>query len=97
MAQTRLVFECALDAFLVGGKQMVSASGIVAKCIALAVMRLPEDDPRRLLSGEAFNSAGINGAIESDFFDRVAADAEGEALLRRNEPRAAISSLRGRE
>lgn len=56
---------------------------IVAKCIALAVMGLPEDDPRRLLSGEAFASVGINGAVESDFFDWVVADAEGEALVRR--------------
>lgn len=56
---------------------------IVAKCIALAVMRMPEDDPRRLLSGEAFAASGIAGAVESDFFDWVAADAEGEALVRR--------------
>lgn len=56
---------------------------IVAKCIALAVMQLREDDPKRLLSGEAFASAGINGAVESDFFDWVAADREGEALVRR--------------
>jgi hypothetical protein len=56
---------------------------IVAKSIALAVMRMPEDDPKRLLSGEAFASAGINGAVESDFFDWVVADAEGEALVRR--------------
>jgi N-6 DNA Methylase len=56
---------------------------IVAKCIALAVMRLPEDDPKRLLSGEAFTSRGITGAVESDFFDWVVADAEGEALVRR--------------
>ena len=56
---------------------------IVAKSIALAVMRMPEDDPKRLLSGEAFASAGINGAVESDFFDWVVANAEGEALVRR--------------
>ncbi len=56
---------------------------IVAKCIALAVMRLPEDDPKRLLSGEAFASAGINGAVESDFFDWVIDDPDGEALVRR--------------
>lgn len=56
---------------------------VVAKCIALAVMRMPEDDPKRLLSGEAFASAGIHGAVESDFFDWVVADAEGEALVRR--------------
>ena len=56
---------------------------IVAKCIALAVMRMREDDPKKLLSGEAFSSAGIHGAVESDFFDWVVADAEGEELVRR--------------
>ncbi|HLJ63185.1 MAG TPA: hypothetical protein VKT70_03710, partial [Stellaceae bacterium] len=33
---------------------------IVAKSIALAVMRMQEDEPKRLLSGDAFTSAGIN-------------------------------------
>jgi hypothetical protein len=56
---------------------------IAAKCIALAVMQLREDDPKRLLSGDAFASAGIEGAVESDFFDWVAADPEGEMLVRR--------------
>ena len=56
---------------------------IVAKCIAVAVMGLPEDDPKRLLSGEAFASRGITGAVESDFFDWAVADIEGEALVRR--------------
>jgi len=56
---------------------------IVAKCIALAVMRMHEDDPKRLLSGDAFTSAGINGAVESDFFDWVVSHPDGEALMRR--------------
>lgn len=56
---------------------------IVAKCIALAVMQLAEDDPRKLLSGDAFTAAGINGAVESDFFDWVVADPDGEALVRK--------------
>jgi SAM-dependent methyltransferase len=56
---------------------------IVAKCIALAVMDLQEDDPARMLSGEAFTSAGIHGAVESDFFDWVIADPEGVNLVRR--------------
>ncbi|MGH6844469.1 MAG: N-6 DNA methylase [Methylocella sp.] len=56
---------------------------VAAKCIALAVLGLREDDPKRLLSGEAFQSAGISGAVESDFFDWVVADSEGEALVRR--------------
>jgi hypothetical protein len=56
---------------------------VVAKCIAVAVMQLREDDPEKLLSGEAFRSAGIEGAVESDFFDWVVADPEGAALVRR--------------
>ena len=56
---------------------------VVAKCIALAVMDLDEDEPRRLLSGEAFTQAGIDGAVESDFFDWMVAAPEGEALVRR--------------
>lgn len=56
---------------------------IVSKCIAIAVMDLSEDDPRRMLSGEAFTSAGIRGAVESDFFDWVLGDPAGEALVRR--------------
>lgn len=56
---------------------------VIAKCIALAVMRLDEESPRRLLSSEAFTAAGIHGAVESDFFDWVIASAEGEALVRR--------------
>jgi SAM-dependent methyltransferase len=56
---------------------------IVAKSIALAVLGLREDDPARLLSGEAFGAAGIQGAVESDFFDWVVADARGQALVRR--------------
>lgn len=56
---------------------------IVAKSIALAVLGLREDDPKRLLSGEAFASSGIHGAVESDFFDWIVANARGEALVRR--------------
>lgn len=56
---------------------------VVAKCIALAVLGLNEDDPARLLSGEALASAGIAGAVESDFFDWVVADSEGVKLVRR--------------
>ncbi|HEY0314154.1 MAG TPA: N-6 DNA methylase [Allosphingosinicella sp.] len=56
---------------------------IVAKCIALAVMDLAEDDPARMLSGDAFTAAGIHGAVESDFFDWVIADPDGAALVRR--------------
>jgi hypothetical protein len=56
---------------------------IVSKAIALAVLGLQDDDPKRVLSGAAFESAGIFGAAESDFFDWVVIDADGEALVRR--------------
>lgn len=56
---------------------------VVAKCIAVAVMQMHEDEPKRLLTGESFAAAGINGAVESDFFDWVVADSAGEALVRR--------------
>lgn len=56
---------------------------IVAKAIALAVLGLRDDNPRHVLSGAAFEAAGIFGAAESDFFDWVVAEAEGEALVRR--------------
>ena len=56
---------------------------IVSKAIALAVLGLREDVPKRVLSGEAFEAAGVFGAVESDFFDWVVANAEGEDLVRR--------------
>ncbi len=56
---------------------------VVAKSIALAVMDISDDDPKRVLSGASFQSAGILGAVESDFFDWVVADIEGENLVRR--------------
>jgi hypothetical protein len=56
---------------------------IVAKAIALAVLGLRDDNPRHVLSGAAFEAAGIFGAAESDFFDWVAAEPAGEALVRR--------------
>lgn len=56
---------------------------IVAKCIAVSVLGLSEDDPAKLLSGEAFVAAGIQGAAESDFFDWVVAIPEGAALVGR--------------
>lgn len=56
---------------------------IVAKCIAVAILHMREDDPKKLLSGEAFASAGILGGVESDFFDWVVADRAGEELVRR--------------
>ncbi|MGZ8308808.1 MAG: N-6 DNA methylase [Rhodoplanes sp.] len=56
---------------------------IVAKAIALAVLGLRDDDPKHVLSGAAFEAAGIFGAVESDFFDWVVTSAEGEDLVRR--------------
>ena len=56
---------------------------VVAKSIALAVLDMREDDPKRLLSGEALRAANIMGAVESDFFDWVIAVPEGEDLVRR--------------
>jgi predicted RNA methylase len=56
---------------------------VVAKAIALAVLGLRDDDPKHVLSGAAFEAAGIHGAAESDFFDWVISDAEGERLVRR--------------
>lgn len=56
---------------------------IVAKCVALAVLDVNEDDPARVLSGRAFSQANIHGAVESDFFDWVVAAPEGERLVRR--------------
>lgn len=56
---------------------------IVAKAIALAVLGLRDDNPRHVLSGAAFEAAGIFGAAESDFFDWVVTEPEGETLVRR--------------
>jgi hypothetical protein len=56
---------------------------VVAKAIAFAVLDLKEDDPAKLLSGEAFRAAGVKGAVESDFFDWVVAHPDGAALVRR--------------
>ena len=56
---------------------------IVAKAIALAVLGLRDENPKRVLSGAAFEAAGIFGAAESDFFDWVVAEPDGETLVRR--------------
>ncbi|MGQ0484487.1 MAG: N-6 DNA methylase [Hyphomicrobiales bacterium] len=56
---------------------------VVAKAIALAVLDVREDDPRRMLSGDSFQKVNILGAVESDFFDWAVADPEGEDLVRR--------------
>lgn len=56
---------------------------VVAKAVALAVLGLRDDEPKRVLSGAAFEAAGVYGAAESDFFDWVVAAPAGEALVRR--------------
>ena len=56
---------------------------VVAKCVAFAVLGIEEDDPAKLLSGEKLASAGLTGAVESDFFDWVVADRDGERLVKR--------------
>ncbi len=56
---------------------------ITAKTIATAVVGLHEEDPERLLSGEAFSASGISGAVESDFFDWVLQSPAGHELVRR--------------
>ena len=44
---------------------------IVAKTIAARVLDLPLDDAAAILSGRALAEIGIQGAVESDFFDWV--------------------------
>jgi len=56
---------------------------VVAKAIALAVLGLRDDNPKYVLSGAVFEAAGIYGAAESDFFDWVVDDPDGEDLVRR--------------
>ena len=56
---------------------------VVAKAIALAVLDIADDEPKRVLSGASFQAISILGAVESDFFDWVVADAEGEKLVSR--------------
>jgi Eco57I restriction-modification methylase len=56
---------------------------VVAKALALAVLDVRDDDPKRVLSGASFEAIGILGAVDSDFFDWVVETPEGEALVRR--------------
>ena len=44
---------------------------IVAKTIAARVLDLPVGDAAAIMSGQALAEAGIQGAVESDFFDWV--------------------------
>lgn len=53
---------------------------VVAKAMALRVLDMPVTDAADLLSGRPFSEVGINGAVESDFFDWLL-DAGGGADL----------------
>lgn len=55
----------------------------VAKAIAAAAMGLPITDPVDLLSGQSFRTAGIMGAVESDFFDWILDAPGGPEIVRR--------------
>ncbi|TGN67326.1 hypothetical protein E4L95_05325 [Paracoccus liaowanqingii] len=55
----------------------------VAKAIAAAAMGLPITDAADLLSGRSFRSAGIMGAVESDFFDWILDAPAGPEIVRR--------------
>lgn len=56
---------------------------VVAKTIAARVLDLPADDAAAILSGQALDEVGIQGAVESDFFDWVLQLPDGEDLVRR--------------
>jgi len=56
---------------------------IVAKAVAVRAVDLPLPGPDALLSGDPFESVGIFGAVESDFFDWVLADPAGTELVQR--------------
>jgi hypothetical protein len=56
---------------------------IVAKTIAARVLDLPADNPERILSGRSLDEVGIQGAVESDFFDWVIEHPDGEDLVLR--------------
>ena len=55
----------------------------VAKAIAVAALTGDVVSPRDLLSGRPFQEAGITGAVESDFFDWVLDDPDGEETVRK--------------
>lgn len=55
----------------------------VAKAIAVAALTGDFVSPRDLLNGRPFTEVGISGAVESDFFDWVLDDPDGEATVRK--------------
>jgi SAM-dependent methyltransferase len=54
---------------------------IVAKTIACRVLDLPADDAGDILSGRGLDEVGIQGAVESDFFDWILELADGRDLV----------------
>ncbi|RIA47457.1 N-6 DNA methylase [Dichotomicrobium thermohalophilum] len=56
---------------------------IVAKAIAAKVLELPTSKPDDLLSGQQFVAHGVNGAVESDFFDWILEAPGGPDLVQR--------------
>jgi methylase of polypeptide subunit release factors len=56
---------------------------IVAKTIAARVLDLPADNAASILSGRSLDEIGIEGAVESDFFDWVIEHPDGQDLVLR--------------
>ena len=56
---------------------------IVAKTIAARVLDLPAENAGAILSGRALDEEGIQGAVESDFFDWIIETTDGQDLVRR--------------
>jgi SAM-dependent methyltransferase len=67
---------------------------IVAKTIAARVLDLRIDDAVAILSGRALDEEGIQGAVESDFFDWILELSEGRDLVLRIARQAARFRLR---
>ena len=55
----------------------------VAKTIAARVLDLPADAADAILSGQALDEVGIQGAVESDFFDSILETPDGRDLVLR--------------
>jgi len=55
---------------------------IVAKAIATIVLGAPMPEPSDMLSGRPFRDAGIDGVVESDFFDWITDAVGGDELVR---------------
>ncbi|MGH7985886.1 MAG: Eco57I restriction-modification methylase domain-containing protein [Candidatus Binataceae bacterium] len=56
---------------------------IVAKTMATLALHVELPQPEDLLSGRSFQQAGINGVVESDFFDWVLAAGDSADLVHR--------------